>query len=112
MVHARWTYQHKGSWTPASLATHDAMAAYYFAKKWSGRNIDMRALQRVVLRANIPMAAYLFARNIPGAQVRKLQKIILDSGDAEMMRKFAKEIPGADVTWLENIACVTEIMDL
>jgi len=90
----------------------DAMCAYFFAKRWHGKNIDMHKLQRVVIHCECATAAFLFARDIEGANIRKLQTIILKNGSAELKRQFAREIPGADVQWLESIAAVQDVMEL
>ena len=90
----------------------DGMCAYFFAKKWQGRAIDVHGLQRVVIRSGFAKAAYLFARDIEGANIRRLQRIIMDSGSADQKRQFARDIPGAAVQHLEALAIIQEVMEL
>lgn len=56
--------------------------------------------------------AYLWARDIPGASVKRLQAVVLEFGNVEQLRKFARDIPGANKDLLERIALVQEVMDL
>ena len=87
------------------------MCAYFFAKKWQGRAIDFYGLQRVVLYSNYPEAAFLFARDVRGANVRRLQKVVLYFGSPQWKRRFAAEIPGASAAWLESMAIIQEVME-
>lgn len=94
-----------------TTAEANAMAAYFFAKRWRGREINFHALQRIVIKSECARAAYLFAKDVEGANIRRLQKVVLDSGTVEEKRQFAK-IPGADEQWLEAVAAVQEVMEL
>lgn len=105
-----WFYPY--SYTSRSSGELHGMCAYFFAKKWQGRAIDIHGLQRVVIRAEHAEAAYLFARDIEGANIRRLQKVILNRGSPEQKRQFARMIPGAAVQHLEALAIIQEVMEL
>ncbi len=91
---------------------HHAWSAYFFAKKWRGRNIDIRALQRIVFHCGYPDVALRFAKDIPGVNIKKLQSVVLERGSPEEKRLFARDVPGADVQWLESMAAVQEVMEM
>ena len=95
-----------------TTAEANAMCAYFFAKRWKGRNIDIRRLMRIVMRCECAEAAFLFARDLEDAHTRKLQDVVMKHGTAEQKRKFAREIPGASVQWLEAMADIQEIMEM
>lgn len=88
------------------------MCAYFFAKRWHGKNIDIHKLQRVVLHCEHAKTALMFARDVKGANIRKLQDIVLKNGSAELKRQFAREISGAAVQWLEAMAAVQDVMEM
>ena len=90
----------------------DAMCAYFFAKRWHGKNIDVRKLQHVVILCAHAKVAFMFARDIEGANIRKLQIIVMKNGSADLKRQFAHQIPGADVQWLEAMAAVQDVMEM
>lgn len=71
----------------------------------------MRKLQLIVLRSGDAECAYEYARDVPGAQVRRLQKVVVDHGDATLMRKFSK-LSGADVQLLRSLVVVAEAMTI
>jgi len=87
-----------------------AWAAFYFAKRWCGRDIDLKRLASIVLRAEDPECCYRFVREVPGANVKRFQRHVMLHGSAELMRRFAREVPGAHRDSLENMAIVAEIM--
>jgi hypothetical protein len=88
------------------------MCAYFFAKRWSGRNIDIRRLMRIVIRCECAEAAFLFARDLEDAHIRRLQDVVMKHGTVEEKRQFAREVPGASVQWLQTMADIQEIMEL
>ncbi len=95
----------------SSAEEANAMAAYFFVKKWHGRQIDFHGLQRIVIHSGCARAAYLFARDIEGANIKRLQKVILEHGSVAEKRLFAK-LPNANSQWLESIADIQEVMEL
>ena len=105
-------YNYPWPYITNSRGEADSMCAYFFAKRWQGRNIDLKRLQRLVIRCEFAKAAFLFARDIEGANVRRLQDVVLRHGSPELKRQFAREIPGASVQWLEAMATVQEVMEL
>ena len=88
------------------------MCAYFFAMKWQGRAIDLHGLQRVVIHSNYAGAAFLFARDIKGANIKRLQNVVIYEGTAADKRRFAREIPGAAAQHLEALAVIQEVMEL
>lgn len=85
-------------------------AAFHFAEQWHGRDIDTSRLANIVLRSNDAECCYRYAREIPGASIRKFQYQVIRYGTAELMRRFAREIPGADCAHLECMADIADIM--
>lgn len=70
------------------------------------------ALQRIVISGHNPEMAYLWARDIPGASIKRLQQVVLEHGNLAQLRKFARDIPGANAPLLEKLALVQEVMAL
>lgn len=99
----------RGHYPPHYL---NAMCAYSFAKRWQSRDIDLMALQRIVISGHNPEMAYLWARDIPGASIKRLQQVVLEHGNLAQLRKFARDIPGANAPLLEKLALVQEVMAL
>jgi hypothetical protein len=89
----------------------NGMIAYAFAKQWSSRDIDIHALQRLIINSKSALAAFMFARDIEGASIRRLQVIVLEYGTVDQKRAFAK-LPGAAHDFLMGIALVQEVMEL
>lgn len=87
-----------------------AWAAYGFAKRWHSRSIDLKRLATIVLHSDNPECCYRFARDVPGANVKRFQRQVMRHGNAELMRTFAREVPGAHKESLEQMAIVAEIM--
>ncbi len=84
--------------------------AYYFAKRWSGRDIDLKRLQRIVLRSPDAECSYSFAKDVPGVNIRRLARHIMECGNSFWMRKFADRFPNQDSERLRNLAVVHELM--
>lgn len=98
----RWTF-----WDGEYLC----WAAFRFVKQWHGRDIDIARLANIVLRSNDAECCYRYAREIPGAPIRKFQYQVIKNGTAELMRRFAREVPGADRAYLECMADIAHIME-
>lgn len=89
----------------------NAWAAFFFAKQWGGRDgVDVHRLQSIVCRAQNPEAAYRWAREMPGANVRRLQKVVTSYGSLELIRAFAQNVRGADRKFLEGLCIVKEVL--
>lgn len=89
----------------------NAWAAYYFAKRWQGRDIDLARLQNIVIRHGTAKCAILFAAGVREASVRKLQYAVIRRGDCKALREFAK-LPGADPALLNGLADVREVFEM
>jgi hypothetical protein len=85
-------------------------AALHFARQWRGRDINFKKLQRIVILSEDGTCAYEFARDVPGANVRKLQDVVAAGLDPKALRLFM-ELPGADRKYLESILIVSEVMN-
>jgi hypothetical protein len=90
---------------------HLCWAAFHFADRWRSRDIDLARLANIVLRSNDAECCYRYAREIPGASVRKFQRQVIRYGTAELMRRFAREVPSADRAHLNGMADIAEIME-
>jgi hypothetical protein len=104
-LNSRWV-DSRYSWT----GEYHGWAAFYFARQWRSRNIDLARLANIVLRSNDAELCYRYAREIPGASIRKFQRQVIRYGTAELMRRFSREVSGADKVYLEGMACIAEIM--
>lgn len=96
-----------------ALSQNDALArsAYRFAREWSGRNINIRALQKVVDNFGSAETAYMFARDIEGAKISRLQAVVLEYGTADQKREFARKVKGSNTALLESMAIIQDVMD-
>ena len=59
--------------------------------------------EKIVLNAKDPHFSYLFARDIPHANVKMHEKLCLKSKDLETAVDFARDIPTANVSAFEKI---------
>lgn len=100
----------KAAGSPGHMAQANAWQAFYFAKRWSGRDIDLKRLQGIVLRKGTGECATAFARYIPGANVKRLQNRVISVGTSKELREFARSVPGANVRRMEDLASVMEVM--
>jgi len=88
-----------------------AWGAWAFAKEWQSRqDVDIKKLQRIIIRSNNPYVAYAFARDVKEANINRLQRLVIYSGDPDIMRIFANNIQGANQYLLNSLADVAEIM--
>lgn len=86
-------------------------AAWKFAKDFGGKkDVDINALQRVVIRSGNPLVAYYFAKEIPGANINKMQKVVSKSTDRDTIQKFMR-IKGAHVPSLQARIDLMEVMN-
>lgn len=109
-----WYLDHEFQWCRhrghfGAAEEHNAWAAYYFAKRWNGRDIDMARLQNIVVRGGSAKCILAYARDVPGANVRKLQFALIERGTVVQLRDFAK-LPGANADALERMAIAREVM--
>ena len=91
---------------------HDfGWGAWAFAKQWQcRRDVDIKKLQKIVIKFGNPYTIYAFARDVKEANINRLQKSIIYSGNPEVMRMFADNIPGANQSLLRSMADIAEIM--
>jgi hypothetical protein len=88
-----------------------AWGAWAFAKEWQNRqDVDIKRLQRIVIKSGNPYVAYAFARDVKEANINRLQRLVIYSGDPDIMRIFANNIRGANQYLLNSLADVAEIM--
>mgnify|MGYP006958005027 CR=1 FL=1 len=88
-----------------------AWGAWAFAKEWQNRqDVNIKRLQRIVIKSGNPYVAYAFARDVKEANVNRLQRLVIYSGDPDIMRIFANNIRGANQYLLNSLADVAEIM--
>jgi hypothetical protein len=79
------------------INSKDPRKSYLFAKDVPGANIQ--ELQKVVL-SSFPYS-YFFAKDVPGANIQELQKVILSSPYYSYL--FAKDVPGANIQELQKV---------
>lgn len=99
--------RHYGSF--GSGMESNAWAAYYFARRWGGRDIDLARLQNIVARYGSGACLLAYASNVRGANVRKLQFAMVERGTVVQLRAFAK-LASADAGVLERTAVVREVL--
>lgn len=73
----------------------DGYAAYNFAKQVDGA--DIRALQNVILCRGTGDNAYRFAKHTTGADITTLQDVVMQRGNGRDAYRFAQDIKGADL---------------
>ena len=73
----------------------------------NGKNTNVEKIReelcKVVEESNNPKFAYLYARDIPKANIPALQKVVEESKDAECATNFAADIYNIDITKLQQI---------
>ena len=73
----------------------------------NGKNKDIEnkraELCKVVVNSQNPKFAYLYARDIPKADIQSLQKVVEVSKNAEYATEFAADIYGIDITNLQQV---------
>lgn len=73
----------------------------------NGKNKDVKniwaELGKIVESSKNPEFAYLYARDIPNANIPALQKVVENSKNAEYAVEFASDIYGIDITNLQQI---------
>lgn len=89
---------------------NDACLAYYFATVWGGRDIDFARLQNIIVKSNYPKLIYKYARDVPGANIRKLQYAMLRTGNTLDLKKFSR-LPGVDTLLFEKAITIREVME-
>ena len=73
----------------------------------NGKNANVEKIReelcKVVEESNNPKFSYLYARDIPKANIPALQKVVEESNDAESAINFASDIYNIDITKLQQI---------
>ena len=111
-----WYWPHPCAYTwGSSQSLRSAMGwmALLFARKWVGRDIDLKRLGSIVARSGDPVCAYEWTRDIPGITTtlfKRLQQVVIYGNNPEAIRAFMV-IPGADRRLLEATLIVAEVME-
>ncbi len=79
----------------AIIARKDPKYNYMFAKDIPGA--DIRAHAQAIIESKDSEYNYMFAKDIPGADIKAHAQAIIESKDPLYNYKFAKDIPGADI---------------
>lgn len=100
-------------WGRHSRVGHSwAWGAYYCAKKYGSRaGVDLKKLQLITLRYGCAKQLYKYAKDIPGANIKRFQKAIVETGESKYVKMFMDNVPEANQAYLENILLVMEVMD-
>lgn len=61
------------------------------------------SFQDIVILSKDPQSAYLFSRDVKGADISSLEKVIINSRNLVWVLDFARWIEGADIKALEKI---------
>lgn len=80
------------------ITNKDSGLAYFFAYHFDYKRHKM---QDVVLQAKNPKYAFIFAQNIPNADIQALQDVIIKSKNMTYITKFACFVPDADKKKIE-----------
>lgn len=89
-----------------------ASVAYHWAKQWGCRkDVDIVKLQTAVCKFGNAKTIFLFAKNIPEANINKLQYEIIKRDDPYWIRMFAEHISNSKTEMLNRMANVAEIME-
>jgi len=84
--------------------------ALTFAREWGGRSgIDVKRLEGIVVRGPVPEVIARYAKEVPGANLRRITRAVVRTGDVRAMRVLAG-VPGVDRAYLENAIVVAEVM--
>ena len=83
--------------------------AAYFAADWHGRReVDIGKLLGLTLKSQDPECAIFFAKNVPGANIKRIQEIVLRYGTSDQMKDLA-HVFGAHKSTLEKYAMLKEV---
>jgi ribosome modulation factor len=105
-----WNPPFWGPTTNSQWEHRNQWSAYMFAKRWSGRSgYDIKKLQLIVIKSNDAECAYMFAKDIKGANIKKLQKVVLENGTTKTLKKFSK-LPNVNKKLLENFIIIMEVL--
>ncbi len=84
--------------------------ACLFAKDWHMKDeVDLRRLERIVFKGPDMSCVIRFAREVPGANVKRASRQVELRGSVEDMKKMAV-VPGANRDRLERAAIIAEVM--
>jgi hypothetical protein len=101
-------------WAPHNVRVQYSWAwgAYFCAKKYGSRaDIDLKKLQLITLRYGCAKQLYKYAKDIPGANIKRFQRAIVETGEYKYVKMFHDNVPGANQAYLENMLIVMEVMD-
>jgi len=65
----------------------------------------------ITLRYGCAEQLYKYAKNIPGANVKRFQKAIVEAGNYKYVKAFMENVPGANREYLQNLLIIVEVMD-
>jgi hypothetical protein len=75
--------------------------AYLFAKDVKGANT--KALEAKVYSSRDYKVIYMYAKHIDDADIKSAENLIVDSGKPDLIHLFAKNVYGADLARLESV---------
>lgn len=75
--------------------------AYLFAKDVKGANT--KALEAKVYGSKDYKVIYMYAKHIDDADIKSAENLIVDSGKPDLIHLFAKNVYGADLARLESV---------
>lgn len=82
------------------IVANDSALAYFFTTEFS---YNPHKMQKIILDNKDAKYAFLFAQNIPNADIKALQKIVIGSREIKYIYKFACFVKGADRKKLQAI---------
>ena len=82
------------------IGSNDSALAYFFTTEF---NYKPHRMQKIILDNKNAKYAFLFAQNIPNADIKALQKVVVGSGEIKYIYKFACFVKGADRRKLQSI---------
>jgi hypothetical protein len=101
----------RSNWGPSSDAIGNEHAALQFAKSYGSRDcVDMKRLQRIIIESKNADCCYQFARDVPGANIRRLEYVVARYGELQTIRAFILNVPRANKRFLEGVITVKEVL--
>ena len=79
---------------------NDPSFAYFFVREFSK---DTENMQKIIIKNKDYKYSYLFAKNIPEADVKKLQEIVIKSNKMDFVAKFACFVKNSNSNHIQKI---------
>lgn len=80
-------------------------SAYLFARDVQGANVEL--LEDIIIKANTKVIV-IFAKDVQGANIQRLQNRVIELGNPSMILFFAKDVEGANIKELEDAILKTK----